>query len=1013
MQQILTRAIVTIVTVFFLALIATTTTFAAGSATWNGNTINYDGDTYASKTADGTTPPGLNKNQLYYGFSEVTDIASGSGQSQVIYFPSGTANIKAAKSAKVVVYKLDGSGKYGSRISGPTDITLIPQASSPSSSQAGWSGNNLSFDGKTFTGDGTGPKIADGTTNPVLNKGTQYYQSRGSPDAVTGEATLHVLSFPANVDAKKATTATYTTFKVDGSGNIGAKTGTAKSVTVVPASVTTENPDGSETTGASSCLVDGLGWIVCPVANFLAWGMDNIFTMLRGFLEVQPLSTDSASPLYQAWNTIRSIANVAFVIAFMIIIYSQLTSVGLSSYGIKKMIPRLIIAAVLVNVSYYICAVAVDLSNIIGVGLQELLVGMRPDLEDGASFVPSWGSVTSAILSSGTGVAAGAVALGGIAIASGGSLGAALILLLPMLLGLLVAIIVALLVLASRQALIIILIIIAPIAFVAYLLPNTEKLFEKWRSIFVTMLVFFPIFALIFGRSQLAAFLIMQTASQAGDNSINVILLAMFVQVAPLVLTPLLVRFSGGIIGRIAGLVNNPSKGLIDQTRNWSKQQSEYMAARNMARTDPVRGRQLFRRFALGADQMRRSREDRTAAYKEASDARWTGTQTYSDIQQDLRYSQDQKTENTERVNLRYETSKNVAGQVQNLDLRVRQVKLETENAKAVSDVRWESDHSAPVAQARVQSRVLKDQVSAIHSTHDAEFEEFKSGRIGHLPPGGATGAMLNQSREDTRRLAINSLRAESAKRAVNEDFTKAIELNRNRDRIDGQLLQTYAGGVQGVTGAQRALAAAINAQSKAHSEAVANATAILTHGNYADNTITRIALGSNGGTRVVVTDDMREAAIAKIAGGANATEIVNLMRDLEINPSAANQDFRQTFVEALLPNGNKPKFAGAGILAAAKQGIAPAPGKARLDTWIAETINADKLGSADILVSQDRDYLEAVRDTLRNNLSTIPLSPQARATMKTSIQMAMTNPLYAGKIGERRAVLNDIDRLL
>lgn len=37
---------------------------------------------------------------------------------------------------------------------------------------------------------------------------------------------------------------------------------------------------------------------------------------------------------------------------------------------------------------------------------------------------------------------------------------------------------------AARQALIVILIIISPLAFVAYLLPGTEKWFDKWKDVF-------------------------------------------------------------------------------------------------------------------------------------------------------------------------------------------------------------------------------------------------------------------------------------------------------------------------------------------------------------------------------------------------------------------------------------------------------------------------------------------------------------------------------------------------
>ena len=94
------------------------------------------------------------------------------------------------------------------------------------------------------------------------------------------------------------------------------------------------------------------------------------------------------------------------------------------------------------------------------------------------------------------------------------------------------------------------------------------------------------------------------------------------------------------------------------------------------------------------------------------------------------------------------------------------------------------------------------------------------------------------------------------------------------------------------------------------------------------------------------------------------------------------------------------------------KQGLAPAPGKARIDQLMSNAINANKFGSAEVLVSQDRDYLEKLRDTLRNNLSPTPISAQARASINASIAMARSNPIYAGKIGERTAVLDELERL-
>ena len=1008
MRRLLINAIAAFVAVLFLVVFVASSAFAAGIATWSGNNLSYSGNTYNKKTADGTMPPGLTKGADYYLYEKM-DASTGTGEGSVIYFDSG-ANTTTADSANYEVFTINDTGSYSSKpTKGPEKIDVAPKALSPSSTQAAWNGTTLDFDGHSYagSGSGSGPIIADGKTAPVLTSGIQYYTWEG-PASSAGTGLLHVIYFPSGVDVTTAVTATYTTFNVDDTGKVGSQTSTSKSITVVPLAQSPLGPTGTgPPAGASTCNVTGgIGWIVCPVSNFLADGMDRIFELLKGFMLVEPISTKTDSPLYQAWNLIRGIANIAFVIAFLVIIYSQITGAGITNYGLKKLMPRLIVAALLVNISYFICAIAVDLSNVAGVGLQQILVDLRTSLDTpNTKSIGSWESVTGFILADTAVTAAAAVTIGGVILSSGGSLGAALILLLPMLLGLILAVLVALIILAARQALIVILIIVSPLAFVAYLLPNTENLFEKWRSIFITMLVFFPIFALVFGGSQFAAFLIIQTAE--GPNAINVILLAMFVQVAPLVLTPLLIKFSGGIIGRIAGFVNDPRKGLVDRTRNWAKEQSEYMAARNMARRDPVRRRQVFRRFALTGDQMKRAQQERLAAYKEASDARWTGTQTYSNIQQDLRYAQDEKAVGTEHANLRYETSKTVAGRVRNLDFNSRDLKLRVENAKELSNLQWESNHAPAIAEQRLRSRVLKDQIAAVHSTHDAEYEEFKRGRVGHFPATAAVGAMLNQSRLDTELIALNAMRSDSAKRAIQEQFTKDLE--ENTRTVQGQLLQNYAGGVQGIAGAQRALASAISAQSSAHDEAVKNAMTILSHGNFDDAIITELALGRAGATGITLTEDMRLAAITKIASGPNTTEIVKLMAGLEIDTSDANQDLRQTFSETLSANSNKPKFAGAGDMAAAKQGRAPATGPDRLFTWAINAINGDKYGGADRLVSEDKEYLVILRDAINNGAARARMSPAALATIKQAILHAQTDPQYKGRILDRKTVLQEI----
>lgn len=783
MRRIFTYAFAAIIAAFLWVLIHTPAAFAA-DAGWSGNDITYNAKSFSENTANGTTPPSLAKGSKYYLSTEVSDSFSGSGKAYIIYFT--TTSVTTATDAKYVVYAIKSGGNYGSKESGPTDITITPKKASASATNAAWDGAQLEFDGQTYSGSGGGPLIADGTTPAGLIKGAQYYQSLGRPD-IAGNGTASIIYFPTLSDVLTRTQATHATYAVNGSGISGAQK-TSKVISVTPAAASPgSGATAGGTTATSSCDIDGIGWIICPVSNFLAWGMDNIFAMLVGFLEVKPLSTNSS--LYTAWSYMRTFANVAFVIAFLIIIYSQLTNIGISNYNVKKLLPRLIIAAILVNLSYLICSIAVDLSNVIGSSLQDVFVQIRNNLTtSNTNNVSSWQSITGFLLAGGTAAAAAAAGLTGLVIASGASMGAAIILLLPILLSLILAVLVALIVLAARQAVIILLIIVSPLAFVAYLLPNTEKWFDKWRSTFMTLLIFFPLFALIFGGSQLAGFLIRDTSDQ-----INIILLGMFVQVAPLVLTPLLIKFSGSLVGRIANLVNDPKKGLVDRTRNWSKERSQYLAAKNMSRQDPVRRRQAFRRFALGADQMKRARDERMKVYQEQNDGRWTNSGEYSDIQQDMQQAQAQKTLGSDRANLRYEASKSIAGAVQDLEVQVRDVKLQLDNAKVATDIAWDQNHTPAIAQERIRGRVLKDQLSTLHSTEDAQYEEFKAGRVGTSPVNAAMMTMIRQATADAEQISINGIRMAAAKRVQLSELGQTLNTN--------QALRTEAAGIDVLNG--------------------------------------------------------------------------------------------------------------------------------------------------------------------------------------------------------------------
>lgn len=89
------------------------------------------------------------------------------------------------------------------------------------------------------------------------------------------------------------------------------------------------NPEsGSSDSAPSNCAITGIGWIVCPVSRGVAAFVGAMFNILELFLAVPSLSAETDGPLYSAWSVMRNIANVVFVIVFMLVIYSQMTGGG-------------------------------------------------------------------------------------------------------------------------------------------------------------------------------------------------------------------------------------------------------------------------------------------------------------------------------------------------------------------------------------------------------------------------------------------------------------------------------------------------------------------------------------------------------------------------------------------------------------------------------------------------------------------------------------------------------------
>ena len=335
--------------------------------------------------------------------------------------------------------------------------------------------------------------------------------------------------------------------------------------------------EGSDDGGGSSevlqnCENQGgaksLGWIVCPIMKLLSDASDNIYTeYVEPSLRVDPnLFSDKNQGVEMAWGTFRNIANIVFVILLLLVIFSQLTGVGIDNYGIKKILPKLIVAAILINLSYVLCVLAVDISNILGNSFQSLFNGLSNQLPDPQGLdIESGGGSTHIEL----GGIWGALASVGILVSIVMAVGAiwqnpAIILsLLVSALGVFISIVFLFIMLATREAAVVVLTAISPVAMVCYLLPNTKSLFDKWLKGFKGLLLVYPICGLLVGGGNYVAKLIMTAGfgGRSGFAGFTAAFTAMIAGIVPIFFIPMVLRNSFTALGNLGTMITNAGRG--------------------------------------------------------------------------------------------------------------------------------------------------------------------------------------------------------------------------------------------------------------------------------------------------------------------------------------------------------------------------------------------------------------------------------------------------------------------
>ena len=525
------------------------------------------------------------------------------------------------------------------------------------------------------------------------------------------------------------------------------------------------------------------------------------------------------------------------------------------------MLPRLVIAAVLVNLSFTICAILLDLSNIAGYAFQDAFMGIKNTIStvgENTGVGWTWSEVIVMILSNGA-LAGGVVAT----VAMGAEL---LPLALSALVGIGLVLLLVLLIMAARQALIVILIIISPLAFVCYLLPGTEKWFKKWRDLFLTMLVFFPAFAVIFGGAQLAGIIIIQNATGANGGIMQI--LGMVVQVIPLALTPIILKLSGGVLGKFAGFVNDKNKGLYDRTKNWSKDRrgiikNKKLANPNMARFNPNRLR------------------------------RWSDHKGRL-LKKDLETSQ-KDAENSFRNTARYKKS----------DLYARQASRRSDFLSAQDDNRYLESTLGHAPDDIYEKRSLYDRTLRNVSATYATRQDLKAHQ--------QQTAFMNDIKDLETEIATAGLIKNNAQRQQHSEFAEQLKNSKElQEKAGGNVFKDANGNL---IGANAALASAIATSRSEYAKSVDEAHQIMKNYKLSAEQRQKISLGNS----VTLSDGtvldsnnifIREAAIEEQFKYGTVTEVAQLVSELP-------PEFYSSASAALASSGvkNKASFMGGKLI--------------------------------------------------------------------------------------------------
>ncbi|MFA4995878.1 MAG: hypothetical protein WC536_01895 [Patescibacteria group bacterium] len=196
-----------------------------------------------------------------------------------------------------------------------------------------------------------------------------------------------------------------------------------------------------------------------------AFQIEPIYSVLK--------NTDSGTgqQIKEIWSKIITYVNYFIIAVLIFVAFAQILRINVNTYGIKKILPALLLAIIAANFSFLFCRLLVDLAN---VTLSLFIENPVDHSALSANFSGSWANPTNAL--------------------EDGSVGDIVWFMISQLFVIVGAVLVLILayLFIIRIWMVYFLVVLAPLAFMSTVLPATKSLFNQWWSNFAKW-VFMPV----------------------------------------------------------------------------------------------------------------------------------------------------------------------------------------------------------------------------------------------------------------------------------------------------------------------------------------------------------------------------------------------------------------------------------------------------------------------------------------------------------------------------------------